>query len=61
MGAAMLRRLILNLAYRFHRADEYLAYQRGDYLFAADCANRAEECQRQLDTIAINRRFGHGT
>jgi hypothetical protein len=54
----LLDRLWLNLEYRMHRVDEYLAAMRGDVMVAADCSARAGECQRQLTLMAINRRYG---
>ena len=61
-GADMgwIERLFLGFEYRWHRVDEYLASARGDMIVAADCAARAEECQRRLDVISVNRRFRHG-
>jgi hypothetical protein len=56
----LLDRLWLNVEYRMHRVDEYLAAMRGDTVAAMDCASRADECQRRLDVMWVNRRFGHG-
>jgi hypothetical protein len=50
-------RFWLRIEYGIHRVDEYLALHRDDGLFAADSAARAEECQRKLDVMAVNRRF----
>ena len=60
MMAEWLQRLWLQFEYRVHRVDEYLARHRDDGLFAADAAARAEECQRQLDVMSINRRCANG-
>lgn len=45
--------IFLRLEAAWHRADEYLALNRGDALFAADCGSRASECDRRLATMEI--------
>lgn len=46
-------RLLLRIEAGWHRADEYLAYWRGDHDFAADANARAAECERRIDTLEI--------
>lgn len=38
----------------WHLVDAYLAINRGDGVFAADCKSRAYECERHLARLSIN-------
>ena len=46
-------RLFLKLEYAVHMVDAYLAKQRGEMAFAADCENRAREVERRLAVLTI--------
>lgn len=48
-----LTKLFLRIEYAFHMSDAYLAEQRGDMLFAADCKSRAWEVERKLIVLGI--------
>ena len=51
---AFLAYWFLRIERAMHMADAYLADQRGDGMFRADCLSRAYECERRLAVLEIN-------
>lgn len=46
-------KLWYKMEYAFHMVEAYLASQRGDMVFRADCLSRAYEAERKLAVMEV--------
>lgn len=51
--------LLLRIERAGHMVDAYLAQCRGEMVESAEWEAKARECERRIDVIELNRRFGY--